>query len=73
MDDLLTVEEVASKLKVSRWTIRAWCSQKYIPYFKLKGSVRFRASDIEKWLQRNLTRDKSLHRLKIEASAKASN
>jgi len=54
MEELLTINELAKLLKASPWTIRTWCSQKYVPYFKLRGLVRFRASDIEKWLKKNL-------------------
>jgi excisionase family DNA binding protein len=69
MEELLTVTELAGMLKVSPWTIRAWCSQKYIPYFKLRGSVRFRTSEIDQWLKKNSSPGRSLHRLKIEQSA----
>lgn len=67
MEELLTVKELAAKLKLSVWTLRAWCSQKYIPYFKLRGGVRFRESEIERWLKKNISQGRSLHRLRIEA------
>ncbi len=73
MVELLTINEIAEKLKVSPWTIRSWCSQKYIPYFKLRGLVRFRADVVEKWLNKNSRQGRSLHRLRIEASAGSSN
>ena len=66
VDEILTVNEVAEKLKVSPWTIRAWRSIGYIPYFKLRGVIRFRMSEIEKWLRKNERSGRSLHRLKIE-------
>ena len=66
MDEILTVDEVAQRLKVSPWTIRAWRSMGYIPCFKLRGVVRFRVSEIEKWLRKNERAGRSLHRLKIE-------
>ncbi len=71
LEELLNVTELAGILKVSPWTIRAWCSQKYIPYFKLRGSVRFRASEVEKWLKGSQKPGRSLHRLGIEASMPA--
>lgn len=70
LGELLTVDELAARLKVSHWTIRAWCSQKYVPFFKLRGSVRFRSEEIEKWLRRNESQGRSLHRLKIEKEMK---
>lgn len=66
MLDLLTVPQLAQKLQVSKWTVYAWVSQKYIPYFKLRGLVRFRADAVEKWLLKNQSEGRSLHRLKIE-------
>lgn len=68
MEELLTVKELAAKLKVSVWTLRAWSSQKYIPYFKLRGAVRFRESDVERWLKKSISIGRSLHRLRIEAA-----
>ncbi len=68
MEELLTVQEVSELLKVSVWTIRTWCSQKYIPYFKLRGAVRFRESEVELWIKKNVSRGRSLHRLRIETA-----
>ena len=66
VDEILTVDEIAARLKVSPWTIRAWRSMGYIPCFKLRGVIRFRMSEIEKWLRKNERAGRSLHRLKIE-------
>ncbi len=63
---LFTVEELAKQLKVSPWTIRAWCSKKYIPYFKLRGCVRFSPQEITRWFNRNQSLGRSLTRLKVE-------
>lgn len=68
MEALLTVHEVSGLLKVSVWTLRTWCSQKYIPYFKLRGAVRFRESEIDRWIKKNVSIGRSLHRLRIEAA-----
>jgi len=66
MEELLTIQEVAGLLKVSPWTIRTWCSKKYIPYFKLRGLVRFRAREVEIWLRKNISQGRSKSRLDIE-------
>jgi len=66
MGELLTVKELATQLKISPWTLRAWCSMKFIPYFKLRGSVRFRESEVEAWLKKNASPGRSRHRLAIE-------
>ncbi len=71
MEELLTVKELASKLKVSPWTIRAWCSKKFIPYFKLRGCVRFQEREIELWLKKNISLGRSFYRLRIEEAMAA--
>ncbi|MEI9478806.1 MAG: helix-turn-helix domain-containing protein [Deltaproteobacteria bacterium] len=71
MEELLTIKEVAANLKVSPWTIRAWCSQKFIPYFKLRGAVRFREREVELWLKKNIGLGRSVRRLRIEAAMKS--
>ncbi|OQA57781.1 MAG: Helix-turn-helix domain protein [Candidatus Omnitrophica bacterium ADurb.Bin277] len=68
MEEFLTVKEIAAKLKVSPWTIRTWCSQKYIPYFKLRGAVQFRENEVEQWLKKNVSLGRSLHRPRIESA-----
>lgn len=49
---LLTVNEMASQLRVKDKTVYAWVSQGKIPYVKLNGIIRFDESEIEQWLQR---------------------
>lgn len=71
MGELLTVKELAARLKISPWTLRTWCSLKFVPYFKLRGSVRFRESDIEAWLKKNASAGRSRHRLVIEETMKS--
>jgi excisionase family DNA binding protein len=51
MDTYMTIEELAAYLKLSEQTIRRWVSNREIPYRKIKKSVRFRVSEIEKWIE----------------------
>jgi excisionase family DNA binding protein len=46
----MTTEEVAAYLKLANQTIRKYVLNKTIPYRKVKNSVRFRLSEIEKWI-----------------------
>jgi excisionase family DNA binding protein len=46
----MTVEEVAEYLKLANQTIRKFVLKKTIPYRKVQKSVRFRLSEIEKWV-----------------------
>jgi excisionase family DNA binding protein len=47
---LLTVEEAANALSISIHTIRAWISQKRIPYVKLGRRVLFRHDDLQTYI-----------------------
>ena len=54
--NLLTVSEVAEKIKVSPSTIRSWVFQKKIPYTKFglqkKSAIRFHPVRLNEWLQK---------------------
>jgi len=50
MEVYLTIEELAAMLKLSEQTIRRYVLNKTVPYRKIKKAVRFRLSEIEKWI-----------------------
>jgi excisionase family DNA binding protein len=50
METYLTIEEVAAYLKLANQTIRKYVLNKTIPYRKVQKSVRFRLSEIERWI-----------------------
>jgi excisionase family DNA binding protein len=50
MEIYLTIEEAAAYLKLAPQTIRKYVLNKTIPYRKVQKSVRFRVSEIEKWI-----------------------
>lgn len=50
MDQLLTIQEVADYLKVSRSTVWRWCNQEKLQAFKAGRGWRVRQSDLEKML-----------------------
>lgn len=50
-DLFLTVRELAEKIRVCEHTLRDWIYKKQIPVCRIRGRVRFRWSEIEKWLQ----------------------
>lgn len=57
MERLMTVREVAEILQIKESTLRQMIQYKKIPYVKLngkKGAVRFRASDIERWIEHKI-------------------
>jgi excisionase family DNA binding protein len=52
METYMTIEEVAAYLKLAPQTIRKFILNKSIPYRKVQKSVRFRLSEIERWIDR---------------------
>ena len=57
MEKLLKIREVGELLQMSPKTIYNWVHSGDIPYFKVykgrgsAGVIRFRQSDLERWLQ----------------------
>jgi excisionase family DNA binding protein len=54
-DELLTVDELASIFKLTRWTIYNLTRQRNrragaLPYIKIGRELRFRRSAVEAWL-----------------------
>jgi len=50
-ETLLTIDELASYLKVTRRTIYEWLKKKKIPAVKLVGQWRFRKDKIDAWIE----------------------
>lgn len=53
-ENYLTLKEVAELLKLSEKTIYRLAQQGEIPAFKVGGSWRFRASDIDQWVAKQI-------------------
>jgi excisionase family DNA binding protein len=49
-EGLWDVPELCGRLRVARSTVYDWVSQGFIPHVKLIGCVRFRPSEISRWL-----------------------
>ncbi len=52
-ENFWTVTETAHFLKVSPKTIYDWVHKREIPFHKIKRLLRFKPSEIEKWLAEN--------------------
>jgi excisionase family DNA binding protein len=52
METYLNVREVATALKLSVQTIRRYVLKKEIPFHKISRSVRFKPSEIERWVEK---------------------
>ena len=53
--DIMTIDEVASYLKLKLKTAYHLAARGDIPGFKVGGSWRFRMTEIEKWIKRQET------------------
>jgi excisionase family DNA binding protein len=50
METYLNIEELAKYLGVAEKTIRKWVLNREIPFHKIKKVIRFRVSEIERWI-----------------------
>jgi len=55
----LTIEELAQYLKVAEQTIRRWVLNREVPFRKIKKIIRFRITEIEKWIDNGGLPDKA--------------
>lgn len=51
MEELLSIRDVSELLKIKESTLRAWVFQRRIPVVRLGRLVRFRLSELTKWLR----------------------
>jgi excisionase family DNA binding protein len=66
VEQLLTPQQMAGKLGVAVSTIYQWTHTGFIPHVKLGRLVRFRESDVEKWLNNRVQKGRSTYRLPID-------
>jgi excisionase family DNA binding protein len=50
VETYLTINELAGHLKLAAQTIRRWVLNREIPFHKIKKVIRFRLSEIERWV-----------------------
>ena len=50
MEILLTVKELAAALKLTEQTIQRYILRNEIPYRKIMRAIRFRPSEINRWI-----------------------
>ena len=58
-NDILTLEEIASYLRLTPQTIYKWAQEKRIPGAKLGKEWRFRKSIIDRWLDDQILHEDS--------------
>lgn len=59
MEKLLTIQQLSELIQVSPKTIYNWVHIGYVPYYKISGLVRFRAEQIERWLEKKKNRGRA--------------
>ena len=64
VNDILTLEEVASYLRLTPQTIYKWAQEKRIPGAKLGKEWRFRKSIIDRWLDDQILQDSGFSNLR---------
>jgi excisionase family DNA binding protein len=50
VETYLTIEGLAEYLKLAEQTVRRWVLNREVPFHKIKKVIRFRLSEIEKWV-----------------------
>jgi excisionase family DNA binding protein len=50
-DEILTLPEVASLLKVAEKTVYTMAQKAQLPSFKVRGQWRFKRLDLDKWIE----------------------
>jgi excisionase family DNA binding protein len=51
MNKLLSPGEICRALGIEKSTLYSWTSKGLIPYVKVNGLLRFRESEVERWLK----------------------
>ena len=51
MDQLFDIKALSKMLDIKEPTLRAWVFQKKIPYIRMSRLIRFKKSEIERWLR----------------------
>jgi excisionase family DNA binding protein len=59
MDQLLTIKEVAARLKVTTRTVQRWQKKGRIAFIKLPKGIRFREDHLENWLNKKTVKTKA--------------
>jgi excisionase family DNA binding protein len=60
-DEMLTMKEIATLLKIGEKTAYTMAQRGELPGFKVRGQWRFRRTDLEKWIERQMARGSLPH------------
>ena len=62
---LITVQDAAKFLAVSKSTLYGWVWQKRIPFVKVGSALRFELAELEKFIQSNRFRARASHQTSV--------
>jgi excisionase family DNA binding protein len=51
MEKLLTVQQVSDLMQISRSLVYKWIHYDFVPYVKIGNIVRFKESELNRWLK----------------------
>jgi putative molybdopterin biosynthesis protein len=54
-DEFLTIEEIATRLKVKDFTVRDWIRKQELPAYKVGREYRVKSTDFEQFLEKRRT------------------
>jgi putative molybdopterin biosynthesis protein len=54
-DEFLTVEEIAKRMKVKEFTVRAWIQKGELPAYKVGRTLRVKKEDFDEFLKKHRT------------------
>ena len=65
MERLLTPQELSELLRVKLSTIYKWTHYEYIPHKKVGRFLRFRESEVERWLEKRSCKGRARGTVKL--------
>ena len=53
-EELLSVQDMANYLRLSKATVQRWCRMRWLPAAKIGKEYRIRRDDLDRWYQSRL-------------------
>ena len=65
MEKHLTIQQLSELIQVSPSTLYQWTHSGFIPHYKIGQAIRFKETDIEKWLKSRKRKGRSTYKIQI--------
>jgi len=66
MDKLLTIDQVCDLLQVSKSLVYKWVHCQFIPHIKIGSLVRFKESEIIRWIKLREKRGRNNYKIDVD-------